>query len=179
MSDYVEPLTANVASPKTSPEIYKADSWLKREQRLLNHVDANVKWMIREADKSRIIHKYLSFVILSLAIIAPLFAVTSTQRIAYFGLPDGWLPIVSAVVTLLLSLAEGARRIGRYDDIWRTMDLALLELRSAREIFRDAKVEHQLGSPERIAALKKFRKETERVVAMAVLAAHNTSKGNV
>ncbi|WP_128566498.1 hypothetical protein [Methylobacterium crusticola] len=74
--------------------------------------------------------------------------------------------MTSAIVTVLLSLIEGARRIGCYDDIWRTMDLAMLELRSIRETFRDAKVEHQLGSPERIAALKVFRKDIERVIAM-------------
>lgn len=179
MSNNMEPPAAKFTVPQPSLEIDEAKGWQKREQRLLDHVNAHMKWMIDAATINQRKHMRLSYASLWLAVIAPIFAVTSSQRAISFGMPDGWLPIVSAIVTLLLSLTEGARRIGRYDDIWRTMDLAMIELRSVREVFRDAKVEYQIGSPERIAALKLFRKEADRVIAMAILAAHKTSKGAV
>ncbi|MGE7418686.1 hypothetical protein [Methylobacterium tarhaniae] len=179
MSNNVEPSAANFMVTQSSLEINDAKGWQKREQRLFDHVNAHMKWMIDAAAINQKKHMRLSYASMWLAIIAPLFAVTSTQRTLSLGMPDGWLPIFSAIITVLLSLTEGVRRIGRYDDIWRTMDLAMMELRSVREVFRDAKVEHQIGSPERIAALKLFRKEADRVIAMAILAAHKSSKGAV
>lgn len=176
MSINVEPPAASITTPQPSLETDEAKGWQKREQRLFDHVNAHMNWMKDAAALNQKKHMRLSFASMWLTVIAPLFAVTSIQRAFSFGMPDGWLPVFSAIVTVLLSLTEGARRVGRYDDIWRTMDLAMMELRSAREVFRDAKVEYQIGSPERITALKLFRKEADRVIATAILAAHKTSK---
>jgi hypothetical protein len=168
-------------TPSAAPVTVRsqADLWARREEKLLQHIHSNMQWMMETSGKSMRLSKRLGYVSLVLAVIAPLFAVSSAQNLVQtLHVQPGFLAVISAGLTVLLAITEGFRRIGRYEERWRTLDNAMLELRSSRETFRDARIEHALGTPERIAAYKALRGETDRILHLVTRSFHGDSRSS-
>ena len=122
--------------------------WIQRESRLMNELSSTLQYY---TNVNKIAAKYQRAISLSVMIggvIAPVLVAASANNQTVFGLSS---PIVSGIVVVLTSLiaiVEGTKRIYRFEQRWVSCNAAKRAIKNARENYRAKRIGLKVGSPE-------------------------------
>ncbi|WP_144083188.1 hypothetical protein [Rhizobium leguminosarum] len=141
-----------------------ANEWKKREQALLGEIADSLKFYGGVQKVARYWQRVISSVVMIGSILAPATvatgAATSGKQIdlTLLGIQSSSLASISLVITLLVAVAEGFRRIFRFERRWASAWLSGQTLHAAKEDYLDAVIGKPVGSPEWVSEFQKLRK---------------------
>jgi len=134
----------------------KQDDFKQREGKIFGRYEAAIKeyrnlgrWYLRR-------HRVISVALLVSAVLSPVLIASNNDL---FGLPEAqgiWLTRGAVVLSLVVALLEGIRRIFKYDDRATAAYHAQRDLVLARERYRMYKLRNPDLTPERFAAFEAF-----------------------
>ncbi|MBO0906532.1 SLATT domain-containing protein [Jiella sonneratiae] len=143
------------------------EKWAKREEKLNDEVTAAIRDYLEEMEFARKGSRFTNVLIMILSSIAPLFVVSTAAAPSFqgfTGISQNIIGLITLIITVALSLAEGFRRIFRFDQRWATCYVAKRALKNAREKYRISQVPHQIGSDEWVANFVGFRGYYESMI---------------
>ncbi len=107
-------------------------------------------------------HNTLSIIVIVGAVLAPILTTLSANaKDPFFSIA---LQAGSIIVGLMIAVSEALRRLWRPETRWKSRALAVQEIVSAREAFRDEAIPLEVGSPEWVTAFKIYRLRYEAVL---------------
>lgn len=126
----------------SNPDFSAADEaalqsdWLKRETKLFAEIDNSVTYYAGRAKVALRSHRLISIAVVVVGPMAPVAVAASTAKDAIlFSMPSGFYSGLAIVLTVLLAILDGVRRIFRFDRRWTSCNLAKVDLRRARETY--------------------------------------------
>jgi fumarate reductase subunit D len=120
--------------------VREATDWNARENEHLKTIDKELKWYRGHAKWNRIAHRIASIVVLFCSIVAPItVAGDDKTSILIFGyhIDKAQLSSIALIVTLILALTEGLRRLFHFEQQWATSNRVERALQDARSDFLD------------------------------------------
>jgi hypothetical protein len=141
-----------------------AEEWKKREKALLDEVRDSLKFYRKTKKVARVWQRFTSSVVMIGSILAPATVATGAAtsgnqiNLTLLGIPSNSLASISLVISLCVAIAEGFRRIFRFEKRWASAWLSSQALYTAYDDYSDAIVGKSIGSPEWVSELQKLRK---------------------
>lgn len=135
-----------------------------REVKLLDEIQKSVDYYVRYGRSAQRWQRSTAVAVMILSTFAPLLVASSTTTVGgNLGLPAGTVSIAAFVVTLLLALLEGVRRIFRFEQRWMACYMAKQVLKREREKYRFARIGLDVGSDAWKANFAELRKAYDEV----------------
>ncbi|TCQ16400.1 DUF4231 domain-containing protein [Rhizobium sp. PP-CC-3G-465] len=123
------------------------DTWKARETKLLGYVNGAMEYYAETTRWCRYAQRGLSITVMVCAALAPVAVVSSSGNgLGALGLHEPEIKILALIITILLAIADGLRRIFRYDQRWATCYIARETLKRARENYRITVIGLEVGS---------------------------------
>lgn len=137
--------------------------WLEREGSALQRLHGQLKWFHRWTNINHYAARSLSVIVLVCAVFAPLTVASSAGGgIGVFGVGDPHIRQLAMALTIVLALAEGIRRIFRFEQRYATCVQARENLRAARDAYLDKQIDNKVGDSEWIKNLQNLRSVCEQ-----------------
>jgi fumarate reductase subunit D len=147
--------------------VREATDWNARENEHLKTIDKELKWYRGHAKWNRIAHRIASIVVLFCSIVAPItVAGDDKTSILIFGyhIDKAQLSSIALIVTLILALTEGLRRLFHFEQQWATSNRVERALQDARSDFLDQRVLYSVGTEKWIEEYSKSRKSVAALI---------------
>jgi hypothetical protein len=160
-------MTHDVGAPKGAIPSDDQQQWLAREKHLIKWLDGRIKFYSIWAEFNRYGQRLTSLVILVCAVLAPV-AVTSKSGagLGVFDLKEATIGRIALIVTLLIGVSEGLRRLFRFDRRWLICANCREELLEAKEEYLDSQIGIAIGSEEWVKHLQETRAKLINVVSV-------------
>jgi hypothetical protein len=153
----------------TSPQDETNATWQDRHAALLVRLRDQQNWHDKAALRAFRWERGLASVVMACSILAPLaIASGETGGLSIFGLAPDILKKMSLGLTILLALAEGLRRIFRFDQRYALSAQSRERLRFAREVYVDNQIGLEVGSDDWKKNLERARQISADVSAASV-----------
>jgi hypothetical protein len=137
----------------------------EREDKLLSLVEGSVEYYVKYGRTAQRYQRCTAVLVMVLSTLAPLLvAGSSSTWVKDLGLPDKSIAVAAFVVTLLLSLIEGVRRIFRFEQRWISCYTAKETLKREREKYRFARIGLEIGSDAWKSNFAELRKAYDDVI---------------
>ena len=94
--------------------------WLRRETKLLEEIASALEYYSRHTKRYQFWQRATSVSVMVLSTLAPLVVAGSGVAEGTFGLSRDNLSVAGVIITLILALIEGVRRIFRFEQRWAT-----------------------------------------------------------
>lgn len=146
------------------------DQWKERQDSLIEEIERTRKYYKSRGRSARYAHRALSIIVLVGSILAPVTvapgaATAAGTNLTVLGISQPTLASFSLITTIVVALAEGLRRMFRFDESWSNCWLTGEAIRQATERYRDATVGAPAGTAEWKTALQNLRREYDEAVA--------------
>ena len=132
--------------------------WLRRETKLLEEIASALEYYSRHTKRYQFWQRATSVSVMVLSTLAPLVVAGSGVAEGTFGLSRDNLSVAGVIITLILALIEGVRRIFRFEQRWATCYQVKSTIKREREGYRYQRIGLAVGSEEwklNLAALRK------------------------
>lgn len=125
------------------------DDWTRREAKVLSYIEGARATYERDIKVSRLLQRSISILVLACAVIIPI-AIVSDDSPKGLSLivGAGNVQLIALTVSIILAIAEGLRRIFRWDQRWSTCYKARKMLKRARDAYRVKNIGVSIGSAE-------------------------------
>ncbi len=131
-------------------------SWEFREDKFNREVTATLAKYENKLNNTWKQQRLISVIVMLCSVFAPLFVVGSSLEKVFF-MSDVAIKIAALIVTVILSIAEGLKRIFRFDRRWVAIYWARSAIKRARNDYRIAQIGQPIGSETWVANFKAFR----------------------
>lgn len=134
--------------------------WRQREKDLIEDINTSIEYYSKQASRARGCHRTIGVTVLIGSVLAPVAVVSSagtTAGLALFGVADERLAQVAVVITIVLSLCEGLRRLFEFDQRWITCVVAKEQLRRLRDVYLDEQIADAVGAENWVSKLTSLR----------------------
>lgn len=139
-------------------------AWVAEQERLIDVVQSTIDYYQNATDRTRVTQRVFVVATMVLGIIAPiLVAAARPDGAGLFGFPPVKINSIAIVVTVLLSIMEGLRRIFRHEQRWISCHIALMALETALGRFRYLIVNVPPGTDAWKLAMSDLRTEFENI----------------
>ncbi len=131
-------------------------SWEFREDKFNRDVAGTLEYYSKKLHNTWKKQRLISVIVMLCSVFAPLFVAASSLEKVFF-MSDVAIKIAALIATIILSIAEGLKRIFRFDRGWVAIYWARSAIKRARNNYRIAQVGQPIGSETWVANLKAFR----------------------
>jgi hypothetical protein len=140
------------------------EPWEKREIKLLNQLESTISYYIACSNVNRFFHRILGSISLVCAVFSPIFVVSATGKSTevVLGMSAATTGTIALVLSIIVALVEGLRRMYRPEERWSTCWTTMENLKAAREEFFDRRIGYSRGSIEWLAAYGALRNALTR-----------------
>ncbi|MCJ9695144.1 DUF4231 domain-containing protein [Rhizobium sp. PRIMUS64] len=139
-------------------------AWIAEQERLIDVVESTIDYYQNVTDRTRVTQRTFVIATMVLGIIAPiLVAGARPDGAGLFGVPPVTINSIAIVITVLLSIMEGLRRIFRHEQRWISCHIALMALETALGRFRYLIVNVPPGADAWKLAMSDLRTEFENI----------------
>ena len=147
-------------------EAQRNNNWQKRLDDVTEDIEKSIRYYTGVRKRTRYMQRFFSTVVMIGSILAPVTVASgsvsaASSNLAVLGIPPQAVGGISLVITLTVALAEGFRRIFRYETRWQTAYTAGKTIRAARQHFFDAVVDLKIGDPQWVAEYRSLRAKIE------------------
>ncbi|CUX19452.1 DUF4231 domain-containing protein [Agrobacterium deltaense] len=152
----------NSISDNTDDDNFEiTDKYRFREKKLLDEIQRSVEYYVRYGQIAQKWQRITAMLVMVLSTFAPLLVVGSTTSLPV--LSEEVVSFAAFLVTLLLALLEGTRRIFRFEQRWMACYMAKQTLKREREKYRFARIGLVVGSDVWKANLADLRRVYDEV----------------
>ncbi|MGJ5019723.1 SLATT domain-containing protein [Bradyrhizobium oligotrophicum] len=139
--------------------------WSQREQDLLRRIEEDILRYLAYSQKSRLLGRALSVISLFCSVVAPVTVISSASNLTSIGMSNSGMAAASVILTVLLGLIEGLRRIFGYEQRWVSSMTSAIALKSERDRYLDDRIGKEIGSEEWKQAFLHLREGVDAIVA--------------
>ncbi len=131
-------------------------SWDFREDKFNRDVAGTLEYYTNKLNNTWKQQRLISLIVMLCSVFAPLLVVGSSLDQAFY-MSDVAIKIAAVIVTIILSIAEGLKRIFRFERRWVAIYWARSAIKRARNDYRIAQIGQPIGSETWVANFKAFR----------------------
>ena len=159
----------------------RTKKWQVQETELLEKIKKQMEWYGGITTRSHRAQRLLATTILICSTLSPLFIISSTNAtpdFSVYGMSAPAMAQVALVLSLIVALSEGIRRIYRFEEQWKNSRLATEDLKTARDDYKDKQIGLKVGSQEWVAAFGDLRRKTREITTQNLQSFMETVKAD-
>jgi len=141
------------------------EQWAAREKELVDELDGRIKFYVHWCEVNRKWQRATAIAALVCSILAPISVISKPGfGIGIFGLGEDAIRGIALILTLILGLTEGLRRIFRFEHRWHVCALCREKLLQLRALYLDNQIGVEIGSDDWTKNLSSARKRLTEIV---------------